>query len=78
MCKISSAKPKTSHLTQVERIIKYINGTCDYGILYSHNTNPALVGYCDAGWAGSAGDRKSTPGECFSFGNNLISWFNKE
>ncbi|MCI13365.1 gag-pol polyprotein, partial [Trifolium medium] len=47
VCVRHQDKPKVSHLTQVKRIIKYINGTCDYGILYSHETNPTLVGYCD-------------------------------
>ena len=37
-----------------------------------------LVGYCDADWAGSADDRKSTSGGCFYLGNNLVSWFSKK
>lgn len=32
-------KPKVSHLTRVKRIIKYINGTGDYDIIYSCDTN---------------------------------------
>ncbi|CAJ2628098.1 unnamed protein product [Trifolium pratense] len=67
-----------SHLAQVKRILKYVNGTCDYGILYTHGENSMLVGYCDADWAGCADDRKSTSGACFFLGNNLISWFSKK
>lgn len=37
-------KPRASHLTLVERIFKYISRTYDYDILYSHDTNPILVG----------------------------------
>lgn len=48
------AKPKVSHLVQVKRINKYINGTCDYGILYSHVTNYIIIGYWYADWAGNA------------------------
>ncbi|MCI53772.1 gag-pol polyprotein, partial [Trifolium medium] len=35
VCARYQAQPKMSHLIQVKRILKYINGTCDYGILYS-------------------------------------------
>ncbi|WJX67886.1 hypothetical protein P8452_52313 [Trifolium repens] len=78
VCARYQAEPKMSHLTQVKRILKYVNDTSDYGILYSHYENSMLVGYCDADWAGSADDRKSTSGGCFFLGNNLISWFSKK
>jgi hypothetical protein len=78
VCARYQADPKMSHLTQMKRILKYVNGTSDYGILYAHDQNSKLVGYCDADWAGSADDRKSTSGGCFFLGNNLISWFSKK
>ncbi|XP_057452354.1 secreted RxLR effector protein 161-like [Lotus japonicus] len=78
VCARYQAAPKESHLIQVKRIIKYINGTVDYEIFYARNSNSNLIGYCDADWAGNADDRKSTPGGCFFLGNNLISWFSKK
>jgi len=60
VCARYQAEPKMSHLVQVKRILKYINGTTDYGIMYSHSDNSRLMGYCDADWAGSEDDRKST------------------
>ncbi|CAJ2670589.1 unnamed protein product [Trifolium pratense] len=78
VCARYQAEPKMSHLAQVKRILKYVNGTCDYGILYTHGENSMLVGYCDADWAGCADDRKSTSRACFFLGNNLISWFSKK
>jgi hypothetical protein len=33
-----------------------------------------LYGYTDSNWAGSASDRKSTSGCCFSLGSAMISW----
>lgn len=65
VCARYQAKPKASHPTQVKRIVKYINGTCDYGIIYSHDTNPIIVGYCDIDWIESVYDRKSTSGGFF-------------
>ena len=52
--------PKVIHANHVKRILKYVNGTSDYGMLYSHGSNSALTSFCGADWAGSADDRKST------------------
>ncbi|XP_050910068.1 secreted RxLR effector protein 161-like [Lathyrus oleraceus] len=78
VCARYQSKPKMSQITQVKRIMKYINGTSDYGILYSHNANSLLTGYRDADREDNADDRKSTFGGCFLLGNNLISWFSKK
>ena len=37
-----------------------------------------LEGYVDSDWAGSAIDRKSTSGCCFSMGSGVISWFSRK
>ena len=37
-----------------------------------------LEGYADSDWAGSAIDRKSTSGCCFSLGSGVISWFTRK
>jgi hypothetical protein len=78
VCTRYQAQPKASHLLQAKRIIKYVNGTSNFGILYTHDTNSTPVGYSDADWAGSADDRKRTSGGCFFFGKNLFSWFSKK
>ncbi|XP_050916692.1 uncharacterized mitochondrial protein AtMg00810-like [Lathyrus oleraceus] len=78
VCARYQSEPKMSHITQVKRILKYIDETSDYGMLYSHNANSLLIGYCDADWAGSVDDRNSTYGGCFFLGNNLIYWFIKK
>ncbi|KAL4033395.1 hypothetical protein IC575_006482 [Cucumis melo] len=78
ICVRYQSDPRTSHLNAVKRIIKYVHGTTDFRILYSYDTSSELVGYCDAGWEGSADDRKSTFGGCFFLGNNLVSWFSKK
>ena len=72
VCARYQANPKESHLTAVKRIIRYINGTSDYGLWYSKDSNACLVGYSGADWAGSVDDRKSTSGGCFYLGNNLL------
>ncbi|CAM8920218.1 unnamed protein product [Rhodiola kirilowii] len=71
VCARYQADPKESHLLQVKRIIKYVYGTSDFGIWYTKDTNPHMVGYCNADWAGNTEDRKSTSGGCFFLGNKL-------
>ncbi|WJX67153.1 hypothetical protein P8452_51646 [Trifolium repens] len=78
VCARYQAEPKTNHLNQVKRILKYVNSTCDYGMMYSHCESSNLYGYYDADWAGSADDRKSTSGGWFFLGNNLTSCFSKK
>ncbi|CAM8968867.1 unnamed protein product [Rhodiola kirilowii] len=65
-------------LYMMNRIIKYVYGTADFGIWYTKDTNPYLLGYYDVDWAGNAEDWKSTPGGCFFLGNNLVSRFSKK
>ena len=78
VCARYQANPKESHLTAIKRIIRYVNGTSNYGQWYSKDSNACLAGYSDADWAGSVDDRKSTSGGCFYLGNNLVSWMSKK
>ena len=78
VCARYQSTPKESQLTAVKRIIRYINGTPDYGLWYSKDSNACLARYSDADWAGSVVDRKSTLGGCFYFGNNLVLWISKK
>ena len=59
-------------------IIRYVNGTPDYGLWYSKDSNACLASYSDADWARSVDDRKSTSGGYFYLGNNLVSWMSKK
>ena len=65
-------------MNAVKRIIKYVGGTCDYGLFYSKESNLSLAGFSDFDWAGNADDRKSTTGGCFYVGANLVAWMRKK
>lgn len=68
------AKPTKEHWMGVKRILRYLKGTVDFGLLYSREASPDCVGYCDADWAGDVGDRKSTSGYVFLQGGAAITW----
>ncbi|XP_075521552.1 secreted RxLR effector protein 161-like [Primulina tabacum] len=60
LCARYQSNPKISHLKAVKRILRYIAGTVDLGLWYTHDTNSNLVGLSYADWAGDLDDRKST------------------
>ena len=57
--------PKETHWQETKRILRYVNGTKEYGVLYSSTDNFKLIGYNDSDWVGSVEDRKITYGYVF-------------
>ena len=57
----------------MHRILKYIQGTLDYGLWYPHKNDFTLSSYTNADWGGSD-DKKSTNGASFFLGECLVSW----
>ena len=52
--------PRDIHLDCAKRVLQYMSGTMDYGILYKMAMPIRLEGYTDTVWAGYKVDRKST------------------
>ena len=66
-------EPKEIHLVVVKHIMRYLQGTLNYGLKYD-KVALDLHGFPDSDWGGSVKDRKSTSGCCFSLGSAMISW----
>ncbi|CAL9010567.1 unnamed protein product [Prunus brigantina] len=66
--------PSKMHYGAAKRVLRYIQGTIDYGIEYVTGKSALLVGYYDSDWSGSEEDMKSTSGYAFSFGSGAFSW----
>ena len=77
-CARYQANPKESHLTCVKRIIRYVNGTLDFGLWYPYDTSLIVARYSDSDWAGNIEDRKSTSSACFYIGDCLVAWLSKK
>lgn len=45
--------PYVFHFTGVKRILRYIQGTLNFGLVYKKKESNQLIGYCDSDWAGS-------------------------
>ena len=78
VCSRFQSNSKVSHLNDVKKIVKYVNGTYDYGLFYSKESNFSLTGFSNSDWVGNVDDRKSTTGGCFYVGANLVTWMSKK
>lgn len=80
--------PTDVHLHAVKRILRYVKGTLDTGlvfkkgntsILYKHTPlSVNIQAFCDADWAGDPNDRKSTTGFVILMNGTPISWCSKK
>ncbi|KAG8501082.1 hypothetical protein CXB51_003205 [Gossypium anomalum] len=70
-------KPYDVLWTVVKRILLYVNGAIDYGLLFQASSM-SLTGFSDANWASSIEDRKFIFGFFIYLGYNLVGWMSKK
>lgn len=71
-------KPTQLHLQLAKRVLRYLQGTTEYGIFYKKGGNEGLIAYTDSYYSGDLDDRKSTSGYVFIFGSGAVSWSSKK
>ncbi|KAM1033230.1 hypothetical protein ACFX2C_036800 [Malus domestica] len=57
-----------------KRVLRYIQGTVDFGIIFDRGKATTLIGYYDSDWAGSEDDMRSTSGYAFTLGSGMFLW----
>ena len=62
----------------MKRVLRYLAGTSDYGILLRRGSSLSLHAYSDADWAGDSDDLVSTNGYIVYLGKHPISWSSKK
>jgi hypothetical protein len=72
------SQPRQIHWVAAKHVLRYLRGTVGYGLRYASSVDMRLQGYVDSDWAGSAVDRKSTSGCCFSLGSAMVSWCSRK
>ena len=72
------SKPGTEHWQGVKRVMRYIQGTLKYGLLFTADgTDNKLTGYSGADWGRDVSTRRSTSGYVFQIQGNTVSWCSK-
>ena len=67
--------PSQEHYNGVKRVLRYVKGTKEYGLLYKWGeSNAEVIGYNDNNFSSDYNDRKSTSGHIIFFGGMLVSW----
>jgi hypothetical protein len=66
--------PREHHLTALKRILRYLRGSLDYGLLLQPSPTSELVVYTDTNWVGCPDTRRFTSGYVVFLGANLVSW----
>jgi hypothetical protein len=70
--------PTTTHFKAAKKILRYVKGTIDFGLLYPSSNEFKLVGYSDSDWGGDLDDRKSNTGFVFYMGSLAFTWSSKK
>ena len=68
---------KKFYLEVVQRILRYVKSTIDYGISYKKGTDCKLIGYCDVDYTGDHDTWWSASGYVFKIELGVISWCSK-
>jgi hypothetical protein len=58
----------------VKRILRYVRGTMDLGVMFQKDSSLRINAFSDADWGGCPDDRRSTGGFAIYLGSNLVSW----
>ena len=54
------AKPLESHWMAAKKVLRYLKGIVNFGIMYTDDCDVEFIGYSDLDWARNMEDMKST------------------
>ena len=70
--------PIESHWLAAKKLLRYVKGIIELGILYKKGDYTDLIAYTYSDFAGDLDDRKSTSGFVFLLSSGAISWSSKK
>ena len=69
--------PEAAHYQAAKKILRYLSGTADYGIMLSFEGDNLFHSYADADWGRDLDSRRSVSGTLHRIGNSSIAWSSK-
>lgn len=72
------SNPLESHCNAAKSVLRYLQGTVDYGIIYTNSSDVILARFEDLDGAGNVDDHRSIIGYEFSLGSGVITWSRKK
>ena len=68
------SNPGIDHWRAAKKVMRYLQGTKDYMLMYKRTHSLEVIGYSDADFAGCVDSRKSTFGYIFKLADGAESW----
>nr|GEX54536.1 hypothetical protein [Tanacetum cinerariifolium] len=72
------SKPTETHFAAAKRVLRYIQGTLDYGVWYKKGGSGLMEVFTDSDFAGDWNDRKSTSGYLVRWDGAAVTWSSKK
>lgn len=72
------AYPKNVHMLAAKRVIRYIKGTSEMGLLYKRSSGEDLLAYTDSDYAGDTDTSRSTSGYVFMMSEAAVAWSSRK
>lgn len=72
------ANPGSAHWTALKRLIRYLKGTADLGLVLGGLDDVVVTGWSDSDWAADLDSRRSIAGFTFDIAGGMVSWSSKK
>ncbi|XP_016570799.1 uncharacterized mitochondrial protein AtMg00810-like [Capsicum annuum] len=71
-------RPKQSHMDGALRVVRYLKGNPELGILLKADEIISMTAFCDSDWVSYPNTRRSVSGYIVMMGDSLVSWKSKK
>ena len=68
------SNPSLDHWRAAKKVMRYLQGTKNYMLMYRRTNSLVVIGYSDSNFASCVDSRKSTSGYIFKLADGAISW----